>query len=715
MHHDIRRAGRTALTLLTLAAAVAGCNSSHSPSVNELPDFAVGPTSIHYDGLNDDLLTGGVGKGGLGSPVPPVVDSPPTPAQLRRLAIYTNYRALIDTSVAGGYGSLYGPNVTSTGAVTADAGLVAGTEFTAYDDDGSGRLNVTMVAQVPDNFDRTAPCLVVAASPGSRGVYGAISTAEWGLKRGCAVALTDKGTVAAPHDLQGDTVPVRDGTRLAAAAAAASGASAPQFDAGIAAADLAAFDAATPNRFAFKHAHSGRNPEADWGLYVLHAAKFGLWAINQAVAPVNFDGSHEVLVSPGNTMIIAAGASNSGGAAIAAAEEDTEGLIDAVAVSEPNVEMPVNAAVVVKRGAGTVASIAKPLYDYDSQATVYQLCTTLSPQAASAPGLNLVDPTIAANRCAALHAKGMLASTTPDAQGDEALQKLLDDGWEPESTLLHAALAAFEVAPAVAVTYANAYARAKVTDNLCGYSFAATDPTTNAVTPIGATALEQMYGAGNGIPPGGGVQIVNNESVGGPLRDFVSTSASTGLQDADLDGALCLRNLFDGSDAGAQAVHAGIDATRRTGKLGSKPVVIVHGRADALLPVNHTSRPYAALEHSLDGAASKLSYIEVTNAQHFDAFIGLQSQVYPPVYVLPGYDSRFIPLHLYLLRALDAVYDYLKSGTALPPSQVVRTVPRGGTAGAAPALAASNVPAIASAPAAGDAITYTGSTILVPD
>jgi hydroxybutyrate-dimer hydrolase len=46
---------------------------------------------------------------------------------------------------------------------------------------------------------------------------------------------------------------------------------------------------------------------------------------------------------------------------------------------------------------------------------------------------------------------------------------------------------------------------------------------------------------------------------------------------------------------------------------------------------------------------------------------------------------------------------------------VVRTTPRGGTAGAAPALTASAVPAIASAPAAADAIAISGSTIHVPD
>jgi hydroxybutyrate-dimer hydrolase len=163
-------------------------------------------------------------------------------------------------------------------------------------------------------------------------------------------------------------------------------------------------------------------------------------------------------------------------------------------------------------------------------------------------------------------------------------------------------------------------------------------------------------------------------------------------------------------------VQAGIDATRRTGRVNGKPVVIVHGRDDALLPVNHTSRAYAALEHGLDGSASKLSYIEVTNAQHFDAFIGLQStDTFPPTLLLPGYDTRYIPLHVYLQRSLDAVYAYLKDGAPLPPSQVVRTLPRGGTAGAAPALAASNVPPIASAPAAGDAIAFGGNAIVVPD
>ena len=74
----------------------------------------------------------------------------------------------------------------------------------------------------------------------------------------------------------------------------------------------------------------------------------------------------------------------------------------------------------------------------------------------------------------------------------------------------------------------------------------------------------------------------------------------------------------------------------------------MHGRDDALLPVNHTSRAYTALNKAVEGRRSRLSYIEVTNAQHFDGFIGLPT-------VLPGFDSRYVPLHLYLFRALDAM------------------------------------------------------------
>ena len=43
----------------------------------------------------------------------------PTPEELRRLAIYNNYRALVDVSPGGGYGTLYGPLVGAGGQAAA--------------------------------------------------------------------------------------------------------------------------------------------------------------------------------------------------------------------------------------------------------------------------------------------------------------------------------------------------------------------------------------------------------------------------------------------------------------------------------------------------------------------------------------------------------------------------------------------------------------------
>jgi len=697
---------RVPMTATALACLLAACGGGKDEDLNAKPSFVSGTVkATTYDGTTDDLLTAGLGKTGLAGAAPTYADPlNPTAAELRRAAIYNNYRALLDMTAAGGYGVFYGPNVDAAGNATASEGKIAGTEYIAYSDDGSGRQNVTLMVQVPASFDPANPCIVTATSSGSRGVYGAISTGEWGLKHGCAVAYNDKGTGAAPHDLQNDTVPLIDGTR-ATAAAAGTGAA---FNAGLSAGDLAAFNAATPNRFAFKHAHSGRNPEKDWGTFTLQAVQFAFYVLNERYGDASEDGNHRLRrFVPHNTLVIASSVSNGGGAAIAAAELDHQGLIDGVAVGEPAIEMPASPNVTIQRGSTTIATTAKTVYDFTSYANLLQSCASQSTQVSGAPGLAFVSAALAANRCASLANQGIISGATTALQADDALQKLRDYGWEPESSVLHASLAAFEVAPAVTVTFANALARASVKDNLCGFSFASTTAG-GAVQPLAAASLAGMFATGNGVPPSSGVQLVNNLNPGGPLRDLLSTSPSSGTQDLDLDGALCLRNLLTGTSPTAAALQAGIDETRRNGNLRGKPALIVHGRADALMLVNHTSRPYTVYNKMVEGAGSKLSYIEVANAQHFDGFIGLPT-------VLPGYDTRYVPLHLYLQRALDAVYAHLKNGTPLPASQVVRTVPRGGTPGAAPALAAANVPPIAAVPASADAITVTGNTLHVPD
>ncbi|MGW8423173.1 D-(-)-3-hydroxybutyrate oligomer hydrolase [Comamonas sp. HJ-2] len=699
--------------LAVLAAAVlTACGGGDGGELNAKPGYLGTVRQQSYDGSSDDLLTAGLGKSGLAVATAPGFASAlqPTAAELRRLAIYTNYRAMLDMTAAGGYGTLYGPNVDAQGRVTAGEGRIAGTEYIAFSDDGTGRKNVTLMVQVPDSFDPRKACIITATASGSRGVYGAITTGEWGLKRGCAVAYSDKGTGAAPYDLMNDTVPLIDGTRSTAAAAGKQAA----FNAGLTAGELAAFNTATPNRFAFKHAHSGQNPEKDWGRTTLQAVEFAYYVLNERHGERNILGERLRTLKPSNTIVIASSISNGGGAAIAAAEQDSQGLINGVAVSEPAVELPASPGVTVQRGGTALPVVGKTLVDFTSYANLYQSCASLaasvsgSPYAAAfAAGFASTALPIAPNRCAALRTAGLLNATTTAAQAEEALQKLRDYGWEPESSELHASLAAFEVAPAVSVTFANSLSRASVKDNLCGYSYAGATAA-GAVTPLAPEALASMFSTGNGVPPSSGVQLINNKGKFGAARDFLSVSVNSGLADWNTPGALCLRNLVTGNDGAARALQAGVDETRRNGNLQGKPAIIVHGRADALLPVNHTTRPYVALNRKVEGAASKLSYVEVTNAQHFDSFIGLPT-------VLPGYDTRYIPLHVYLNRALDAMYDHLANGKALPPSQVVRTVPRGGNPGQAPAIQPANLPLIAGTPAAADRIEVSAGAIRVPD
>ena len=115
------------------------------------------------------------------------------------------------------------------------------------------------------------------------------------------------------------------------------------------------------------------------------------------------------------------------------------------------------------------------------------------------------------------------------------------------------------------------------------------------------------------------------------------------------------------------------------------PAIFVTGRDDAILPPNHTSRAYYGLNQQRERGRSRLRYIEVLNAQHLDVLNSLAGF---------GFAERWIPLHHYYIQALDLMYAHLKHGAPLPPSQVVRTTPRG--PGAPPIEEAINLPPISS-------------------
>lgn len=699
---------RPVLVLIALLAVIAAgalpfgltaanvADSLQPTALNTRPVFIRDPIiKYEFDGTSDDLLTGGLGATGLQSGPAPTLSAPPTARELRRLTIYNNYRALVDTTDAGGYGTLYGPTVGVSGT---DDGKIAGKEYLAYADDGNGIQNVTMMVQIPASFNPASPCLVTAPSSGSRGVYGAIGTAgEWGLKRGCAVAYTDKGGGTGFHDLDSDTVTLIDGQTTAASLAGTQS----HFTAPGVTAD---FLAANPHRLAFKHAHSQQNPEADWGKYVLQSIEFAFYILN---LPENYgqataEGVQQT-ITPDNTVVIASSVSNGGAASLLAAEQDSMGLIDGVAVSEPNINPAVAEQLVIRQGEREwrAPNLGRALFDYITLLLVYQPCANLNPALpADAPFLGLVPPALAEQRCNDLAALGLLSGATTAERATEAQAIINAYGMLSEQNLVQPSHYNLGVVEGVAVLYAYTYGRFSVADNLCNYSYAGVDSGTPAALP--AATLSALFATGNGIPATGGVQIIDNNSQGGP-RVSAQSLNSAGVADLNLDGALCLRSLATGVDvqgnplSGVELekhlrVMQGIAAVRASGDLNGKPAVIVHGRNDALIHPNYTSRAYYGLNEAVEGADSRLYYYEVENAQHFDAFLPF-----------PGFNNRFVPLHYYFNQALDLMYDHLANGTALPVSQVVRATPRGD---GAPPITTANVPPIVVDPTVNNRVLF---------
>ena len=689
MQMTITRAGTTGMRLCTLLA-LAACGSNHAPEeLNQMPGYLGSITRADYDGKTNDLLTAGLGKTGLAGAAPAYANTEqPTPLELRRNAIYANYRAVLDITANSGYGTLYGPNVDASGNVGTGEGLVAGSEYIAYADDGTGKKNVTLMVQVPASFDPEHACIVTGTSSGSRGIYGAIgSSGEWGLKKGCAVAYADKGSGTGLYVFEDDSVNVQNGVRAGRVTAGKSALFAPD----LSDADRLAWAAAYPNRIAFKHAHSQQNPEKDWGKVTLQAVEMAYYVLNERYGVLARDGSSCIVrLTPKNTITIASSISNGAGSALLAAEQDTQGLISGVAASEPQVQPAASSAYSVRQGGVVVNTPGRALFDYATYAALYQPCI------ASVAGN--------AGRCTALVSKGLLNGADLAAQQADAKQRLRAYGWLPDSDPLQAAHAGTNIL--VAVTYAYAYGKFSVTDKVCGFTFAQTDGSGN---PIAFTSAQKAasFAAQNGILG----SVVYENSVGGAKGYTAGVSPSTSLADQSLDGFLCLRSLATGRDAVSGAnlegtlagqsvrVRAGMAEVAASGKLHGKPAIIVHGRSDTLIPVNHASRAYLGLNAAVEGSSSKLRYIEVTHANHFDSFSS----------ALP---TLIVPLHVYLNRALDAMYAHLSAKQALPPSQVVRTVTR---ADASTLITAVNLPAIASTPAAGNAISVTGTVVDVPD
>ncbi|HSP01028.1 MAG TPA: 3-hydroxybutyrate oligomer hydrolase family protein, partial [Thioalkalivibrio sp.] len=507
-----------------------------------------------------------------------------------------------------------------------------GEEYLAYMTVADSDVPVTVMVQVPDSFDPKQACIITAPSSGSRGIYGAIGTAgEWGLKKGCAVVYTDKGTGTGAHNLATNAAQRIDGTLTQADESV-------QFRADLDDQARADFDNAWPDRFAHKHAHSRVNPEADWGRHVLQSIEFAYYVLNEKFGQETGNGRTVIKLKPKNTLVIASSVSNGGGASVRAAEMDEKGLIDGVAVSEPNVNPRVDTSFTIRQGDGpALAEHSRSLLDYTTALAVFQGCANIAPEIRDAAPLNAVlnDTGIAENICNSLANKGLVTGATTDDRASDALRILQEEaGIQPEQNLLAPLHFGSSVAQSISVTYANAYARAGVEDRLCDISFAATGAG-GAVTQLSDAQEAALFSVSNGIPPSAGVNLVYDEAEGQPTRLADSASPSSSQQDHGLDALLCLRGLAVGTDvvsgdslSGSAADMAGriadgIGQVRASGNLRGKPTVFVTGRADAILPINHTSRPYFGLNQRVEGSGSNLRYYEVLNAHHLDVLNGI--------------------------------------------------------------------------------------------
>ena len=680
---------RTAFRFLTTVAWLGAASFgvlAETPGEAKTPDWLRSVQRTDFDGQSNDLATAGLGAAGLTdkAPAPTHADRlHPTAAELRRAALF------LRGSSGEGFGRLYGPNVDPrTGATLPDDGKIAGVEYLAYADDGDGRSNVAMLLQVPVSFRAERPCILAVPVNGSASLYrDVVDFGYWGLRRDCAVVYTDKGLGNGVHDLESDTVNRLDGTRVSAAEAGREA----HFRADLDESERREFLTSFPHRIAFKHAHSKQNPEAGWGRDVVRAVQFAFYQLNQDAR-----GPGDALLTRANTLVIATGSSNGGGAALYGGEYDKEEWIDGIVAAEPQVQAQPNEAVMVERGSIKRPGTGRTLLDYFTVAILYQPCAAVAtPDAPRREKL-----VFAQNRCQSLKDKGLLLADTTEAQAKEALARLREYGWEPESDNLHASH--YDIAPdATAAKYASDHGRFGVEDRICGLSYAAADKEGRPM-PIPTDLLATIFATAPGGAPVGPVDIINDLDPSGPRRSAVSTSASTGRQDYNLDGALCLRELASGQSAHAQRVQAGNREFLASGDLHGKPTIIVHGRADARVPVGFTSRPYLALNSLVEGERSRLRYVEVANAQHFGA-----SE--------PGYDTQYVRLTIYHLRALEQMYAHLTQGASLPDHQVVRPVPRGGERGQAPALEARNIAAILEKPAQTDLIRAERGRVIIPD
>ena len=426
----------TALIICVLS--LFACNQQGAKRMNTSAPVEV-LKKVYYDGMTDDLLTAGLGLSGLRGAAPELA-AQPTAASLRQASYFHQFRSLNDLSESGGFGSLYGFNTSQS--------PIAGHEYWSQRQVAPKAFH-TVVLQIPDNFIAANACLVVAPSSGSRHVLGAVGTSgAWALTRGCAVVYSDKGTgtQVALNSKQSYQI---DGTLNTTAGFSAMN-EATQLK------SIAANSGVNTFHVVQKHPYSQANPEQFWGDFVLDATAYGLALLQQ-----------ERQLNRQQIKVIAASISNGGGAVLRAAEQDLNGLIDAVVAAEPQVNLAHEFEMLQAQQTTQVKT--KPLLELSINMSLYEPCAALDPSLNNSPfKMNtLLIQSSMQSRCQALKDASLLVGEDLAAQTKNALAKIQQLHITDEALQLSQLNTLANIWGSINHTYSNSYLQKSVSDNLC--------------------------------------------------------------------------------------------------------------------------------------------------------------------------------------------------------------------------------------------------------
>jgi len=582
----------------------------------------------YYDGQSDDLLTAGWSNSELTLRKLPERTQQFDKSWLRKAAYYNNIIPLIDTTIGGGYGRIFGPDTNQK--------PISGFEYLGYSIDKSGQVEASLMLQIPDTMNTEKPCIIVAASSGSRGIYGAVGTVgTWALTNDCAIAYTDKGTgtgfyffdAKKGYDVQGNYVQDSNINPLIYSQKITE--------------KNKRFIQNHPQAIATKQSYSRSNIEKDFGRFVIQAGEFALYQLNEHFASLKSKTTKSFTKE--NTTIIAASISNGGVSSLKAGEQDSNQLFDGIVVSEPNIYPKKNEDLSIVLSGNPVQRHSMPGYDYFIAINLYSPCALLTDQAASQPFSNGSKAQIdyLDNWCQNLKSDGLIEGESTTDLAESSLKKLSLLGIQENSQTLSPLMQITSVWPALAATYTNQLGRFSIEDNVCSIFYSAKNKTGQA-SFLTDEQREALFATSNGIPPTAGVQLV-----------------STDEKQSAYQTAKCFYDLSI-----TDRLRSGVKELISTGNLNNIPTIILHGRNDSLVAPNHTSRAYYANLKKMKNNPNT-RYYEITNAQHFDAFTSL-----------PQYADKYIPLHYYFEQAVDLMMAHLEDGTPLPPSQVVNTKTR---------------------------------------